>query len=369
VNILYLSKILGNPWAGTTYAVPERIKAQAKYDNVFWLNLNARVIREWSDDKLFHNLASCSSDLDKLPCPFNNPDLVVVQQFYDYPFSKAVSYLQKKRLPYIIVPHGEMNDDAQKEKKWKKFLGNVVWFDKMVRKSVAIEYLSENEYLKSTRWKQKRHLIIPNGVSVLPYSPKSFSKEGVNAVFIGRLALNHKGIDVLLNGMCLVKEKLMLAHFKLNMYGPDKDNSKDLIVAMIKKCGLEEVVKVNEPVYGDTKREILKNSDLFVLTSRYEGMPMGLLEAMALGVPCIVTPGTNMIESVISNNAGWGTECNADSVANALVKIIDEKEMWVEKSRNAYNLASLYSWDAIAKKAHSEYEQLLNEMACTYNFQ
>ena len=40
MNILYISNLSGSKFAGPSYSVPEQIRAQAKYDNVFWLNLN-----------------------------------------------------------------------------------------------------------------------------------------------------------------------------------------------------------------------------------------------------------------------------------------------------------------------------------------
>lgn len=40
MNILYISKLDGRPWMGPTYSVPNQVKAQSKYDNVFWYNLS-----------------------------------------------------------------------------------------------------------------------------------------------------------------------------------------------------------------------------------------------------------------------------------------------------------------------------------------
>lgn len=39
---------------------------------------------------------------------------------------------------------------------------------------------------------------------------------------------------------------------------------------------------------------VLLQTDLFIQTSRHEGMPMGLLEALSIGVPCLVTVGTSL---------------------------------------------------------------------------
>src|SRR5699024_7838162 len=64
----------------------------------------------------------------------------------------------------------------------------------------------------------------------------------------------------------------------------------------------------------------LKNSDLFVMTSRHEGMPMVILEAMTLGVPVLTTPVPGCVEAVrLGGDAGNIVEPNPESVANGVV--------------------------------------------------
>lgn len=359
MNILYISRLSGKPWDGTTYCVPYQIYAQSKLDNVMWLNLNHTKKNEWvKDTYVFHNLDTIVPQISRLPSPFNKPDLAIVQQFYCYPFSSVISELQKLKIPYVIQPHGELNKSAQKQKRIKKIIGNLLWFNKMIKRSVAIEYLTDNE-LKNTAWPRKKNLVIPNGI-VLPdfFRQKSPSK-GIKATFIGRLRIYHKGLDVLLEGISLVKDKLNDAGFILNIYGHDKDGNKEKLKKIISERQLQDVVSVNDGIYGEDKDHVLKETDLFVLTSRFEGHPIALLEALSYGTPSLVTPGTNMDEMVSQYDAGWCTEFDATAVSKALLKIINSKNEWENKSANARNLASVYSWDAIAQKAHIEYEKLL----------
>ena len=217
MNILYLTKLTESPFSGTNNCIPEQIYAQSKVDNVFWLQLNHIRKKEWEKDAyVFHNIDSIEPKISKLPEPFNKPDLVVVQQFYDYPFSPIIAELQKKKIPYIIQPHGEFSEGAQKHKRLKKIIANILWFNRMVKKSFAIEYLTENEYNNSV-WKYKRHLVVPNGILLPVFRKKNNPSDEIRASFIGRLSISHKGIDVLLEGVSLVKEELKKSNFILNM--------------------------------------------------------------------------------------------------------------------------------------------------------
>lgn len=362
MNILYLSKLSGNPWAGPTYCVPQQIEAQSKIDNVLWLNLNHVYKKEWNKDSyIFHNIDSVNPSLSQLPIPFDRPDLVVIHQMYAYPFCSIIHEIQSKKIPYIIRPHGEFSQMAQKQKKIKKFLGNLIYFNKMVDKSISIEYLTEKEFNNSA-WQNKKHIVVPNGISLNNVSEKQIPVNGIRASFIGRLDIYVKGLDVLLNAVFLSKDKLKEAKFKLDIYGNDENSAIKNIQKFIDKNGIKDIVSVHGGVYGEEKKRILENTDMFVLTSRTEGLPMSVLEALSYGIPCFVTPETNLGKEIALQDAGWCTSLNSSQMAEDLFNAVQQIKNWRIKSLNAYKMAGLYSWDAIAQKAHIEYEKILNSL-------
>lgn len=363
MNILFLAKLTENPWAGTNNCIPEQIYAQSKIDNVMWLNLNHKKLENWKKDTyVFHNLDSVKPRLAQLPAPFNHPDLVVVQQSYNNPFSKIIRDIQKAKIPYVIQPHGEYNIEAQKRHRIKKIIGNILYFNRMIKKSAAIEFLTENEQ-KNSICPQKKFLIIPNGIDVPDYHKVVDSLTSIKATFIGRLSIYHKGLDVLLEAITMVKSELEKANFQLKIYGPDECGSKEQLNNFIKEKELQRIVSIHDGVCGQEKKDVLQETDLFVLTSRFEGHPIALLEALSYGVPCLVTPGTNMDKEVSRRDAGWCSEFSAEAISNEIVKIIESKNEWQKKSDNARALASVYSWNSIAEKAHGEYIKLLEEIA------
>lgn len=361
MNILYISKLSGNPWAGPTYSVPEQIYAQSKVDNCFWLNLNHNKIDAWcKEENFFHNLDSGFSKIAELPIPFNKPDLAIVEQMYAYPFSKIIKELQREKIPYIIVPRGELCESSQKKKKIKKFFGNFIWFNRMIDRALAIEYLSENEFKNSTKWKNKKNLIIPNGINLPPQNKHLFSSDRIRATFIGRLDIYHKGLDLLLDAISLISDELKKRQFYLTLYGPSRHGEKDLLSNIIEEKKLQNLVSLKEGVYGKGKKEVLENTDLFILTSRMEGLPMALLEALSYGIPCLVTKGTNMGEEIENENAGWSAEVDVDSIKNAFANMLLYKD-FSRMSHSAYELAKKYSWNSIADLAHNEYEKVLEQ--------
>ena len=151
----------------------------------------------------------------------------------------------------------------------------------------------------------------------MAYKKTDFFCDGIKAIFIGRLDMYHKGIDLLLEAVSQIKEELSLSHFKLAIYGPIRYDYYQIEQEII-KYKLSDLVSIHNEVSGEEKIKVLLDSDLFVMTSRFEGHPMGLIEALAYGLPCLVTPGTNMAEEIKEYDAGWTCQGNVLSIAESI---------------------------------------------------
>ena len=133
-------------------------------------------------------------------------------------------------------------------------------------------------------------------------------------------------------------------------------NENDVDIEIIKERlnSLKGLASYEGPAYGEKKTEVLANADAFNLTSRYEGMPMGVLEALTYGVPCILTPGTNMAEDVVAAGAGWEADMNAQDIADTILQAVaDLKLNHFKHNQAAYNMSKRYDWEIIARQ-HSD---------------
>ena len=115
---------------------------------------------------------------------------------------------------------------------------------------------------------------------------------------------------------------------------------------------------LNDEISGKEKENAIMNSDIFVMTSRFEGHPMGMIEALAYGLPCFATSGTNMVDVIKEYDAGWICTAGKQSIEEALLLAISEKEKYKAKSRNAIGLAKQYNWKKLAGDFHEELRKL-----------
>ena len=146
---------------------------------------------------------------------------------------------------------------------------------------------------------------------------------------------------------------------RLDMYGPDYNGRFAHDEAMIAEREIGDVVTLHQPIIGEEKEKAFLDSDVFIQTSRTEGMPVGILEALSYGLPCIVTEGTTMAATVNEAGAGWGCKTEPESVCKAIEDAIRNKAKLTDKSRNAIKISQeVFSWEKISSNTVKEYQRL-----------
>lgn len=354
MNILFISHLY-NLSAGPSWSVPAKITAQEQFDNVFWVNLTNVNHKHWQEIDVYHNINEYKKvSLDALPKPFNRPDIVMFEGFYGG--LKEIRFVLdcwRYNIPYIITPRGSLTSQAMhNNSRWKKEIAHLLFYDRFVRRATAIQFLTKQEYEDSKYRFDGPHFILPNGFNTPKETKSDFSKDRIKGIFIGRIDIYHKGLDLLFDAIAEISDELRNNNFSLDIYGPKRQDY-DNVTEILKNKKIEDIVKLKGEILGEEKKNAIINSDIFFLTSRFEGHPMGLIEALAYGLPCLVTTGCNMRPEVEKYEAGWGCNISKDGIIQSLRKMINDIDKFSIKSENAKELASKYQWCNLAKSLHN----------------
>lgn len=356
MKILYISNLLARNTSGPAYSVPASIKAQSKLDDVYWLDINNTSLPQWEEMKEYHRIPKRNKlSLNILPQEFQKPDIVVFEQVYCIYFVRFAKELLKNKIPYIIIPRCSLTYLAQKKERVKKIIANFLFFNNFIKKSNAIQYLTEKEYIDSKEQFENKYFILPNGFSNIDKIEKKIwdNAETLNGIYIGRLDIFHKGLDLLINACKEIKDVLINHNVNIRLYGSASSNQNRILDELINKSDLNSIISINPPVFNKDKVNVCMEADFFIMTSRFEGLSMGMIEALSYGLPIVASEGTNMKDIIERYNAGWGCETDKDSIKNTLIKLISEKDLLKQKSNNAIQLSKKYDWGIIASEFHN----------------
>lgn len=354
MNILFISCLSQSLSTGPAWSVPARIAAQEKIDSVMWINLSDAVNSHWKKVLAYHNISEFKKvSLNSFPAPFNHPDLVIFEGFYGgIKEIRLALQCWRKNIPYIIVPRSSLTYQAMHNKaRIKKEIAHFLFYDRFVSRSLAVQYLTKQEYEDSKYRFTGAHLILPNGINIPDKTKSKFSKGAIKGVFIGRIDIYQKGIDLLLDVLRDMKETLLEARFSLVLYGPKLKDYYE-VESLIQQYGLCDIVSMGGEILGIEKQKVLLESDIFFLTSRFEGHPMSLLEAMSYGVPSVITTGVNMRTEVEQYNAGWCCDFDKEDLKRCMLKMLQEYVNAPLKGEGARKLSLKYEWDILAQDLH-----------------
>lgn len=310
-----------------------------------------------------------AAKLDEVEAVFGRPDLLHFHGVYrPYHVALAAQALQRG-LPYIVSGHGGLQESAQSHKHLKKSLANGLFFSSYLRRARALVATGPEERL----W-LKRHcpgvplLTHPNALAEAVFAsaqavppPPPRAGRPFTAGYIGRLDTHHKGLDLLLLALGALERMRPELDLRLELFGPfHAPGDEAALRGLAARLRHPERVRFPGPRHADAKLRALADLDLFVQTSRYEGMPAGVLEAMAAARPCLLTPGTNLTGLLRDADGGWSCAPEPAAVATALAAAAKEPpERLRERGERLRRLVSArHSWDAAASLYESDVRAL-----------
>lgn len=189
--------------------------------------------------------------------------------------------------------------------------------------------------------------VIPLGVDPLQFQHPRVPAQPEDAdmfrlVTVGRLA-PAKAQIVLIEAMGELARRGK--RVKLTVVGDGPDRA--LLDARIKESGLERIVHLVGSCNHDQVVHALAGSDAFVLSSFAEGVPVVLMEAMAMGLPCVSTWITGIPELMVNEQQGLLVPPDSsDAIADAVCRLMTDREFAQrigaagrEKVRAAYDLS------------------------------
>lgn len=279
---------------------------------------------------------------------------------------------RRRGFPVVLRPEGAGATGDVAWQRWGRFGGAIGRRCREAAAVVAISKVVEDELREAwargskadARWRRgertstpaPRIVPIPNGVPVAEqaWQRRPGWREAPRAVFLGRLA-PEKGLEVLVRAWSRVVREQPAARLELVGEGPERGR----LEAEVERLGLAGSVAL--PGMAGDIAAVLRGADLFVLPSREEGMSIALLEAMALGMPLVVSsiPGNRRLVADFRHGRLFARDDEA-ALAAAILDQWADLDRALHMGRAARSLVQQkYSIAAMARRHLELFEELI----------
>ena len=243
------------------------------------------------------------------------------------------------------------------------FRKSEIFFEELILKSskhlIAPSNMGKECLVRFYGINQEKISVIYNGVDIDRFKPPS-SKEKMEArerlgleddiIYVGFVGPpKWKGFEYLLHAMAKLKNDVRV----IAVNTKDKEYRK-----LIQELGLKQRVKCL-PLFGNMPL-FYKAIDIFVLPSIFDTFPLSTLEAMASGLPVIVSNNTGSSEIVKDGRNGFIWKIgDLDKLAELIEYLAQNDKLRKDMGFNARRTAMNFSWNNIAEKVLDVYEWLL----------
>lgn len=280
------------------------------------------------------------------------PDLIHTQTLWLFLSHIVTKYYFKSKTPFIISPHGMLDNYQLKTSQLKKKIALLLFQDRNLKMASCIHALNALEYEAIRKLGYKNPIaIIPNGVNLpdqnyIPKVPKWKSNDRKTLLFLSR-------IDAKKNIHSLLKAWLTSNYRKhswdLVIAGDLKNKS--YVEELITISGTADSIKFVGGQFNEEKDSAFYHCDAFILPSFSEGLPMAILEAWSFKKFSIFTEECNL-PIAFEQNVALKISTDVESIKTGLNSLFDMSEQErINKGELSYRLvANQFTWDNVAER-------------------
>lgn len=205
--------------------------------------------------------------------------------------------------------------------------------------------------------------LLPNGIDAASFAHAARTPPAgrpLRLVYLGRFARN-KGVHELLLGLHAALARGANVQLYVAGSGPEEVTLRTTVA----RLGLENAVTFAGATHGGGKSSLLRDTDVFILPSHSEGLPIALLEAMAAGTAVIATPVGAIPDVVVPGRHGLLVPPgNAPAVAEAILAMDADRDAVARMQQAcAARIAASYSLERLADGFIDLYAQLTTGQA------
>ncbi len=252
-------------------------------------------------------------------------DLVHIHMLWTFVGIFAARACRRQGVPYVVSPHGALDPFALGQRAFEKKLFLLAGERRSLERAALICFATGAERTSAPDWVRRRPSVVISNVVDAPGTPanplvRASSRE---ILILGRIHLI-KGFDLLVPALRQVLDAIPEA--RLTIAGPDENGYQARVKAMVAAHGLTDAVQFTGLLGPEERDAALLRAALLVAPSYQENFGMAVAEAMAAGLPVIVSDKVNLAEEISAAGAGLVVPTESGRLAEAIVALLRDSE-------------------------------------------
>jgi glycosyltransferase involved in cell wall biosynthesis len=280
-------------------------------------------------------------------------DAAVVRGLWQYSGFGVWRAMRKSKTPYFVYPHGMLDPWFKKKyplkhlKKWFYW----PWGEyRVLRDAKAVLFTCEQERILARRsfWMYRCNEKIVNYGTAEPKGDVSSQRDAFlreypglenkrMILFVGRIHPK-KGCDLLIDALLKAAGKDKSLH--LVIAGPDQVGWQGALEERAEKAGMKNRITWTGMLSGELKWGAFYSADVFILPSHQENFGISAIEALACGLPALVTNKVNIWREIESDSAGFAAEDNLEGTIELIERWLslsdEEKNKMRKKAKKSF---------------------------------
>jgi len=297
--------------------------------------------------------------------------LIVIHSLFLYPQYVAWRAASRCHTPYIVAAHGALDPYLRRRGRLRKAVTDALWQERMLAGAIALQFATEDEAaLASDIVPAVRRIIVPLGIdtstfATLPSSARFRATylgghEGPVVLALGRLA-RKKGLDILVRAFSHVSE--LHPEAILVLAGPDDEGLEPTLRALARDLGVARRVIFTGMLFHEQRLEALAAATVWALPSHTENFGIAAMEALAAGVPTVVSPAVNLAPRLREHEAAIISDATPEAFAAAIDELLSKPARRERLSSAGRAFAQRYDWALVAAETKRIYDDILKTSA------
>lgn len=254
-------------------------------------------------------------------------DAVHIHSLYLYHDWIAGGLCRRYGVPYIVRPHGSLDPFLYKRHRFRKSVMDMWFQNRMLREAAALHFTTEEEHQLARPYiSGAPGAVVANGINFSDYAevpPEGLLRRRYPqlansriVLFLSRLNFK-KGLDVLIPAFAEAAKDA--DDLRLVLAGPD-DGMESRARAWAREYGVEDKTVFTGMLTGSEIQEAFRDAEMFALPSYSENFGIAVVEAMAMGVPVLISDRVNIWREVAGAGAGLVSAPDVDSFADLIAR-------------------------------------------------